>query len=317
MGTKIAVALSGTALLFVPPLAGQVEITSDLATDPARATMVYEHVENFARALRLMAEGGDTAAILQAEYLDRASPALRMYVEDHDVTAETLLGAIRRHPREYAALVDLPDRLADQEPIFRASYARLQELIPNAVFPPTHFVVGVWSGASEASEFGQLISVERPYTPERKVNTLVHELVHVQQAFAQGIDTYQSLYGDGPNRSLLALAIREGTADFLANLVVEGFTHEPVVRYVVEHEPELWERFQAEMAHRDPGYWMWAEPFAEGEPRDLGYAMGYRIVQAFYERVPDKAQAIREILGVTDYQAFLERSGYRDRFREP
>jgi hypothetical protein len=222
---------------------------------------------------------------------------------------------MRRRPEEYAALADLPERLAGQEPIFRAAYGRLQQLLPDAVFPPTHFVIGVWSGASEASEHGQLISVERPYIPERKSHLLVHELVHIQQALTQGIETYQSLYSDGPMRSLLALAIREGTADFLADLAVGGHTHEAALAYLVEHEAELWDRFRGEMMARDAGSWMWAEPHVEGEPRDLGYVMGYRIVQAFYERAADKQQAVQEILGVTDYPAFLERSGYADRIQ--
>lgn len=315
MRSLIPFALVSAGLPHVVPGTGYAQLPA-MATDPAQATMVYEHVENFARAVELLAGGGDTVAVLQAEYLDNASPALRTYMEKHGVTADALLRAMRRHPEEYAALADLPQRLAEQEPVFRAAYGRLKELLPGAVFPPTHFVIGAWSGASEASEHGQLISVERPYVPERKTHLLVHELVHIQQALTQGIETYQSIYGDGPMRSLLALAIREGTADFLADLAVGGHTHEDALEYLMAHEAPLWDRFRGEMMNRDAGDWMWAEPRAEGEPSDLGYAMGYRIVQAFYERAPDKEGALQDILGVTDYRGFLERSGYAERFRE-
>jgi hypothetical protein len=165
MRRRNAIAVVAAGLAYAVPGTGRAQLNADIATEPAEATMVYEHVENFARALRMLVSGGDTVAVLQAEYVDRASPALKTYAEKHGVTAEALARAMRRRPEEYAALADLPERLAGQEPIFRAAYGRLQQLLPDAVFPPTHFVIGVWSGASEASEHGQLISVERPYIP--------------------------------------------------------------------------------------------------------------------------------------------------------
>ncbi|NIM52745.1 MAG: hypothetical protein GTN78_05445 [Gemmatimonadales bacterium] len=301
------------------------QITSDLATDPAKATIVYDDVRNLAHALDLLKGGGDTVATLQAEYFARATPGLRELIKDYDLTAESLTQAIQQRPREFGSLVDVPEWLAAQESTFRNAFAQLQQLIPNAVFPPTYFVVGAWVGASEATEQGQVISVERhgqmisagrPDAADHLAHTIVHELVHVQQALTQGLETYQSLYGDGPNRSLLALAIREGSADFLADLASGGHTHERAQAYCVQHEPELWERFRAEMAQREPGSWMWAEPRYPEEPRDLGYAMGFRIVKAYYEQAPDKKGAVRDILSVTDYPVFLELSGYAKRFAE-
>ncbi len=46
-------------------------------------------------------------------------------------------------------------------------------------------------------------------------------------------------------------------------------------------------------------------------PGDLGYWVGYRIVDAYYRRAPDKRRAIREILEMTDPKGFLAKSGWR------
>jgi hypothetical protein len=278
------------------------------------ATFVYDDVRHFAEALERLAGGGDTVAIVQTEYLDRASSGLRFYMEDNGLTAPSLASAIARRPQEYAALIDLPERLVAEEGTFRQALADVKRIIPNAIFTPTTFLIGAWFGASEASEQGVLISVERPYTAARKAHLIAHEHIHIQQALAQGIEQYQSLYGDGPNRTLLALAIREGSADFLANLAVGGHTHERALDYCMTNEKELWERFRAEMNGREPGHWMWGEPRAPEEPTDLGYAMGFLIVRAYYERAADKAEAVRAILSVTDYQTFLEESRFADRF---
>jgi hypothetical protein len=291
------------------------QITTNVATDPAEAKMVYDDVRNFVRAMERLAAGGDSMAILQEEYFDRASPGLLHYMDDYDLTSEELLRAVRRWPRQYAKLRNLPERLVVQEDTFREAYARLKHLIPYTVYPPTYFVIGANLGASAASEQGQLISVERPYETERKVTVLVHELVHIQQALAQGIDQYQSLYGDGPERNLLALSIREGTADFITYLAVGRHAHEAAYDYIVGHEEEIWKRFQGEMHNREPGEWMWTDPSNPEEPRDLGYAMGVLIVRSYYRHAPDKELAVREILSVTDYEDFLERSRYAEQLR--
>ena len=56
---------------------------------------------------------------------------------------------------------------------------------------------------------------------------------------------------------------------------------------------------------------MYGRP-GDGRPNDLGYFIGYRIAQAYYQRAADKAQAVRDIItgcgaGVHE---LLGRSGY-------
>ena len=137
---------------------------------------------------------------------------------------------------------------------------------------------------------------------------VAHELAHIQQALAQGLEQYRAIYG--PSGSLLAIAIREGSADLLARLISGDHINARAHRYGLAHEKELWKKFQADMDGTATGDWMFRTP-ANGEwPQDLGYFLGYRIAEAYYERATDKALAIRDIMSVTDYRAFLSQSGY-------
>ena len=43
----------------------------------------------------------------------------------------------------------------------------------------------------------------------------------------------------------------------------------------------------------------------------MGYYVGYRIVEAYYRRAPDKRAAVRDILRIQDFPAFLAASGYQ------
>lgn len=319
MRTLLTIALACGAMMVRQPFRCHAQITTDLTGDPDQATISYHDVKNFARALRLMAAGGDSLAILQAEYLDAATPGLRLFADDHDLTPERLRTALRRQPRAYRALMDLPERLEAQEGVLRKAYAALKRTVPDAIFPPTYYLVGASRGINEASPEGILLSMEMSSGAEEKALTALHEMVHIQQALAQGMEQYQSLYGDGPNRTLLALAVREGSATFVAHLASGGRMFEAEHRaermdFLLEREAAIWKRFETEMLGSEPGEWMWTQPTDPEQPRDIGYTVGFRITEAYYERAPDKAKAVQKILALTDYPAFLASSGYAERF---
>ncbi len=63
------------------------------------------------------------------------------------------------------------------------------------------------------------------------------------------------------------------------------------------------------MDKRDLSDWIYnSKP---GNPGDLGYWVGYRIVKSYYQNASDKRQALRDIIGLQDARAFLARSGWR------
>jgi hypothetical protein len=44
--------------------------------------------------------------------------------------------------------------------------------------------------------------------------------------------------------------------------------------------------------------------------KDIGYWMGYQICKAYYDSVPDKKQAVWDILNITDFKKFFKASSY-------
>jgi hypothetical protein len=45
----------------------------------------------------------------------------------------------------------------------------------------------------------------------------------------------------------------------------------------------------------------------KSRPADLGYYVGYKIAQSYYERAHDKKQAIRDVLEAEDFEQFLKK----------
>jgi uncharacterized protein YjaZ len=204
-----------------------------------------------------------------------------------------------------------------QEPRFRESYAKMKREFAGAVFPPTYYLVGAHRGIGSGSVEGPLISIEKE-TKESITGdlaaTLVHEMTHMQQLALVG-EAYFDIFS-GPGRTLLALSIREGVATYVAERIEGGSSHKNAARdYLIRHEKELWKRFSREMLESETGEWLWSEPDNPEQPQDVGYAIGSRIAETFYKRAEDKQQAIRDMLGVTDYEAFLKRSGYGEQWK--
>jgi len=124
----------------------------------------------------------------------------------------------------------------------------------------------------------------------------------------QGIVQYRSIYG--ASGSLLAIAVREGAADLLAQLTSGDHINQRAHAYGLQHERELWKQFQREMHETATGDWFFVTPANKAWPQDLGYFIGYRIGESYYRRTTDKRQALHDMLSVTDYRAFLRSSAY-------
>lgn len=308
-----AVLLIGTGVLGIDnpePLAAQDDrstprmVTSDLdnfwkAWDRATAATSYE----------------DSVAAFEEIYRGGASEGLEDFFEARIGDVPTLLHEIRIAPRYYAALRPQTARVRDFIPRIVAAFETWTNLYPEAELPDVYFVIGRRSSGGTTSPGRILIGTEmygrtrdtrddelddwlrEVLAPMERIPAIVaHELIHTQQRH-------------GASQTLLARAIREGTADFLGELISGLNINRHVHEWAAPREAELWADFQEVMGGSDNAGWLYTSRDGD-EPADLGYWMGYRIVKAYYEGADDKRAAIRDILTIDDFPAFLRASGY-------
>jgi uncharacterized protein YjaZ len=132
---------------------------------------------------------------------------------------------------------------------------------------------------------------------------VTHELVHSQQPNI-----------DNANESLLSQAIIEGSADFIATLILGRQTmSNAVFEYGENNLKELWAEFTTDMETNktyDETSWFYnySEVRPGGRPADLGYYLGYKVTQAFYQNATDKKQAIKEIIKMENPEELLKKS---------
>ncbi len=287
--------------------------------NPDSAWLVTSDIPNFWQVFD-KASLRDAAEMFQREYIDPGSAGLHDFLKSRIQNGRYLAGTIAARPRYYAAIRG-STLAVDQTPAIkeaiRASFRRLKEIYPDAVFPDVYFVIGRMNSAGTVSSSGLLIGLEMnarsESTPvdeltdwERAVigqtanlpNIVAHELIHIQQPH------------DSSKTTLLEQALSEGGADFMGEMISGGIINRVQRSYGDVHEQALWAEFRKDMLGADLSRWMFQGDRAKDRPADLGYYIGYKICESFYRRATDKREAVRRILHVTDPEAFLRESSY-------
>jgi len=312
--TKV-VGLSVIAAAVATALAGMLWFSLyDYTFTAARTRVVYDDVERFESVIaRLPSDERSWPIFLDEEYLARGTRGLRRYQARYGLTGELLANMVAVDRRGWRSC-RLTNYVRAVEGDIRRGLAGFEALYPRALFPAVFFVVGRHRAGGMNEAAGIVVAAElyrddltncnreATHTSSEIPCLVVHELVHFNQATRSPIDYFRP--GDN-----LARAVKEGSADFLAELAVGCHINAEAHAWGRAREAELWQAFQKILDSRDGGDWFYVKP--EGQrPQDLGYFVGYNIVRAFYERAADKERAVQQIMNIADYGAFLAESGY-------
>jgi hypothetical protein len=288
---------------------GAVCLTGMLAacgsSDASTGEVSFGDLERFAAVHEQAASSPDCPTL--SRYLEDGSDGLRRFGKITG-SRDELCAAIHAAPARYAAVATGVGRFRDQEERVRGIYRAYAAALPDAVLPDLYVVVGRgwWGGTVR---HGRIYVGAEVIEDAGGVPCLVaHELAHAQQRYRRlGTLTGGPAFLRG---SLLAQSIKEGVADFVAELITGCVAAPERSRWAAQHEAELWREFSAVMHGKDYQPWIYGAG-AAGRPPDLGYFFGYRIAQAYYANAEDKRAALTEMLSIRDFRRFHELSGYR------
>lgn len=263
---------------------------------PTRTTqaVVTTDVDTFWAAYDSARTTTDSVAqvgVVRRRYIDRGSPGVRAFMQAKGYTAEDWVDAIRRYPKFWASIRPNTYRAKAVADGFAPYLAKLRVLYP-ALRPATIYVtVGALGSGGTTQDRAVLIGAELVAgTPETDISEFgpgmrrflaryfgtqplthvvplnVHEYVHTQQR--------------GVGQTVLARAIREGSADLVAELVTGTRMPLPYMTYGPAHEAALRERFRADLFTPLIGRWFYDQQADDpAHVPDLGYYMGYAIAR--------------------------------------
>ncbi len=160
-------------------------------------------------------------------------------------------------------------------------------------------MIGAFNSGGTSTKSGLIIGVEMMWDLSGIPGVVAHELIHFNQKYPFAKPT------------LLEQSLMEGAADFIGELISGRQINGAALQYFEAHENELCGEFASIMNDAIFHGWLYGSAGKkEGRPNDLGYAMGYKICKAYYEKQEDKKGAVAHILNLTDAQEFLKSSGY-------
>ncbi|PRC93256.1 tetratricopeptide repeat protein [Solimicrobium silvestre] len=285
--------------------------------DPNGFKFVTSDIDLFWKTYDQLPTAADPALLWERNYLDRGTVGLQGFIFSRIQSGEFLNKMIQSESKFYAGIRKNTLQTASVEPRVRTALRKFKSLYPEANFPDVYFVIGNSGTGGTSTNDGLVVgteifslSADVPIdelndwqksvikTPDLLPSIVIHELMHFQQNY------------DSPE--MLASVIKEGAADFLASLVVDGNFNQRIYDYGYVHEAELKQQFLLDMKKNDATHWLYNGGSAKGSPADLGYFMGFRITQAYYQRATDKKQAVVDILNINDFNAFVAQSGYFD-----
>jgi len=294
-----------------------------------RKTVLTADIDHFWEAFDRLPQcktHADSVQTIQKLYLDRATDGLIDFIRVRQFTAEKFVKAIAARSRFYQSVrpntLEAKKAVPQIEDIFR----RFQQLYPDFRPFKVCFAIGIVGSGGTTSERFVLVGTEvalssdkvdlsefRDNTYSKQLmgteplqqkirNIVAHECVHTQQVFRPDTNAVvcRQLY----------LSLHEGIADFIGELLAQGQLNTYIHSYGDQHEAALWQAFKATLCKNDATDWLYNYNEVKGKPADLGYYMGYRIAQAYYEQAKDKQQAVREIIRLRDPLQFLQESGY-------
>jgi hypothetical protein len=280
-------------------------------------------IDHFWEAFDSLATARDSIAVFQRLYIDRATWGLKEFIKARNFEAGEYVALIRKFPKFWTSIRANTERIATRREEIESIFQKFKALYPAFRPPDVCFAIGclrtggttrtdlVMIGSeiasadstTHATEFkGWLTYV---LSNSSDITAMVaHETVHTQQKNNRG---YVKGY---KYHRLLTQSIREGGADFIGSLLTGSIINRVQYEYGLAHEAELWKEFQQHMNEVDFSRWLYNGNKSLDRPADLGYFIGYRICEYYYNQSTDKAKAIRELLSVKDYPKLLEKSGY-------
>ncbi len=266
----------------------------------------------------------------QNYYIDKGTKGLKDYAEQKDLAAslESKL-KLPEYLSYYKSIryntLDLDDAIQKSKDGFNT----LKMIYPEANLFDVYFLIGALGAGGRVSNNGLLIAVEfftktdttsldnldewyrnviksKDYIP----SIVVHELIHKQQNFSQTNSGFNTL---------LEQSIMEGMADFVSLYLLpnEPFLYKHLHDYADTLELTLWNEFKKD---KDKSYdtteWLYTgEKTSKGYPADLGYYIGFKIVESYSKKFDNMNIAIQNLLNTSNYYEIFEKSEYEKKFK--
>lgn len=237
------------------------------------------------------------------EYIEKGSAGIKGFTQNRIINADSLFVVVKKRKADYELSRNVLDGISGKEKRVRAIYSALKYWYPTAKFSPVYFVYGRFNSGGTSSHDGIIIGTEMLKNLDGVTGLIAHELIHYQQHI-EGKET------------LLKWSLNEGGADFIGEFISGESINQFSYKYGEQHLDKLCSEFVTRLKGSDYEDWLYGTSKKDDRPNDLGYWIGYKIIEAYYNQQEDKHKAIYDIMNIKDPLLFLKQSGFLDSYIE-
>lgn len=294
-------------------------------SSPEKVNIVTSDLPLFYQAYHKVLQDTTKAdSIFYHKYIVKGSVGLHSIYSDNIWNIDRLSRTVLIHEKKFYSSIEKIVLASDfiSESDIKSALKKIKVLYEEATFPDIYITMGIHkTGAKESAAGPGLIVCAEFFTKSNQVDiselTPFHKAAWYPSRQLTWITLHElchSLQKHTIPSTLLDYAIIEGSCDFIASIVLEedpGFL--PYHAYGEQHEVALWKEFKKEMHLKNVENWLWNNAFEGQEmnsPADLGYYVGYKICESYYNQADDKKAAIKEILNIKNFYQFLQQSKY-------
>ena len=278
-------------------------------------------IDNFWFAFDKLAEAkttSDSVEILQIYYIDNASQFFKEFIRVRNFTAEEYVRLIGKYPRFWQSIRPQTEKIKNRKKEIEKLLDLFERALPEFKKPNVCFAIGCLRTGGTVTKDLILIGSEIAASDEKTekselspwlqtiigtfgdiVSMVSHEVIHTQQ---------KSRFFT----NLATRSINEGVADFLSEKIAGYHINKVSFDYGVANDCALRKVFLADFKKdkQDISNWLYNGNSATQYPADLGYYIGYKIAEDYYERSHDKQKAIRRLLNNHKYMKIFSSSNF-------
>lgn len=268
----------------------------------------------------------DSILVFQNLYFDRATDGLKDFIAARQWSPEIFVKTVGKLNKYYTTVRPYTLKVKNAEPLIEEVFKEFKNIYGNFKPFSVCFCIGYHNTGGTVSNKFVLLGTEmltagkevdyselneswKPDPSEKEIDVpkainaiVAHECVHTQQPNA--IDSNAVICKQ------LSYCLNEGAANFIGELISGNSNYSAVNKYGDAHETALWAEFKSTLCTTNVANWMYNGNTSKDRPSDLGYYIGYKICQAYYNNAKDKQQAIKDIIEIKDPLSFLQKSGY-------
>lgn len=282
----------------------------------------FEDVNNFWNVydkVNLVNEDKIRIKIIEKEYFEKASKGLKLLIKKDGLTPLNFNKFIK-DTVFFNSIRETTLKIEKDKSQIRKQIKSVQDLYPKARFSNIYFVVGQNFHGGTVLNNQMILEIQKNSKTENTKSEIIYK-----NNF-KGMNDYNSLIPliiheqahifqkNNNKRNLLSKTISEGSADFVMFLVTNKITSflKKTYEYGEKNEYQLWEKFKTDMNSDYTSIQKnWFYNYKRKDlPPDLGYFVGFKISEKFYNESKNKTEALEFLLDIKNYEEVLNKSKY-------